>query len=462
MFLGSEVARPDRQRHLRAAAAAAAEDPDTDIFLYINSPGGSVSAGMAIYDTMQYVQNDVATVAMGLAASMGQFLLCAGAPGKRYALPHARIMMHQPSGGLGGTASDIEIQAEQMLHTKKQMAELIAEHTGQTVEQIETDSDRDRWFTAEEAKDYGFVDHVVLSAGQVADREASQMSDMTLEPERERLASRSGAGDLGNPCTSRRPPLRPPAVRGAHVLRLSARSTRTPSSSRSASSSSARQIDDASPTTSWRSCCAWSRWTPTATSPSTSTRPGGSFTALTAIYDTMQFVKPDIQTVCLGQAASAAAVLLAAGTPGKRLALPNSRILIHQPYTEGASVRPPTSRSRPTRSCGCGRCWSRCSPSTAGKTVEEVSRDIERDKILTAEAAVEYGLVDQVLESRKASLVGLLGTPTRRSTRPPCTQARRGNVETCTTNAPSGSNKCSGSDRRSSPRWHASATAATC
>ena len=145
----------------------AAEDPEKDIYLYINSPGGSISAGMAIYDTMQYIKNDVATVAMGLAASMGQFLLCAGAPGKRYALPHARIMMHQPSGGIGGTASDIKIQAEQMLHIKKQMARLIAEHTGQKMEQIEKDSDRDRWFTADEAKDYGFVDKVVRSASDV-------------------------------------------------------------------------------------------------------------------------------------------------------------------------------------------------------------------------------------------------------------------------------------------------------
>ncbi|HSK56734.1 MAG TPA: ATP-dependent Clp protease proteolytic subunit, partial [Jiangellales bacterium] len=145
------------------------EDPDKDIFLYINSPGGSVSAGMAIYDTMQYVKNDVATLAMGLAASMGQFLLAAGAPGKRYATPHARIMMHQPSGGLGGSASDIRIQAEQMLHVKKQMAELIAQHTGRTVDEIERDSDRDRWFTAEDALDYGFVDHVVRSASQVSE-----------------------------------------------------------------------------------------------------------------------------------------------------------------------------------------------------------------------------------------------------------------------------------------------------
>ena len=162
IFLGSVVEDANANAICAQLLLLAAEDPDKDIFLYINSPGGSVSAGMAIYDTMQFVTNDVATVAMGLAASMGQFLLCAGAQGKRYALPHARIMMHQPSGGLGGTASDIKIQAEQMLlHQEAKMAELIAQHTGQTVEQIERDSDRDRWFTAEEAKDYGFVDQVV-------------------------------------------------------------------------------------------------------------------------------------------------------------------------------------------------------------------------------------------------------------------------------------------------------------
>ena len=167
IFLGSVV--EDQMANTIAAQILllAAEDSERDIFLYINSPGGSVSAGMAIYDTMQYVRNDVATVGMGLAASMGQFLLCAGAPGKRYALPHARIMMHQPSGGIGGTASDIKIQAEQMLYTKKKMAELIAEHTGQNLDTIEADSDRDRWFTADEAKNYGFVDQVVASASDV-------------------------------------------------------------------------------------------------------------------------------------------------------------------------------------------------------------------------------------------------------------------------------------------------------
>ncbi|WP_130492938.1 ATP-dependent Clp protease proteolytic subunit [Motilibacter rhizosphaerae] len=167
IFLGSVVEDANSNAICAQMLLLAAEDPHRDIWLYINSPGGSVSAGMAIYDTMQYIENDVATVAMGLAASMGQFLLSAGTAGKRYATPHARIMMHQPSGGFGGTASDIKIQAEQMLYTKRKMAELIAGHTGQTVDTIERDSDRDRWFTADEAKDYGFIDQVVRHARQV-------------------------------------------------------------------------------------------------------------------------------------------------------------------------------------------------------------------------------------------------------------------------------------------------------
>ena len=169
IFLGSEVRDDNANAICAQMLLLAAEDPEKDIYRYINSPGGSVTAGMAIYDTMQFVGNDVATVATGLAASLGQFLLAAGAPGKRFALPHSRIMMHQPSGGLGGSASDIKIQAEQMIFIKKQMADLIAVHTGQTVEQIEKDSDRDRWFTAEQAKEYGFVDHVVRTANQVGE-----------------------------------------------------------------------------------------------------------------------------------------------------------------------------------------------------------------------------------------------------------------------------------------------------
>ena len=167
IFLGAPVMDEMANAICAQLLLLAAEDPERDIWLYINSPGGSISAGMAIYDTMQFVANDVATVGLGLAASMGQFLLCAGANGKRYATPHARIMMHQPSGGIGGTAADIAIQAEQMLYVKKQMAERISFHTGQTEEQIERDSDRDRWFSVAEAKDYGFIDHVTTGAKDI-------------------------------------------------------------------------------------------------------------------------------------------------------------------------------------------------------------------------------------------------------------------------------------------------------
>lgn len=164
IFLGQQVDDEIANKICAQILLLTAEDPSRDISLYINSPGGSVSAGMAIYDTMKYSPCDIRTYGMGLAASMGQFLLSGGTKGKRYALPHARIMMHQPSAGVGGTAADIAIQAEQFAQTKREMAELIAENTGQTFEQITKDSDRDRWFTAQEAKEYGIVDHVIEHA----------------------------------------------------------------------------------------------------------------------------------------------------------------------------------------------------------------------------------------------------------------------------------------------------------
>jgi len=167
IFLGQVVDDNIANQICAQLLLLAAEDPSRDIALYINSPGGSVTAGMAIFDTMTFVDCDVATYAMGLAASMGQFLLSAGTRGKRFALPHARIMMHQPSGGIGGTAADIAIQAEQIKLTKIEMAELIAEHTGQAVDQIRADSERDRWFTAKQALEYGFVDEVVTRTTQV-------------------------------------------------------------------------------------------------------------------------------------------------------------------------------------------------------------------------------------------------------------------------------------------------------
>ena len=168
IFLGSAIDQNTANQVCAQLILLEAEDHERDISIYINSPGGSVTDGLAIYDTMQYVRPDVATICVGLAASMGQFLLCAGTPGKRFALPHSRILMHQPSGAMQGQAADIAIQAEQIVYLKRMMAERIAFHTGQPVERIEADSDRDRWFTAEEARAYGFIDQVIdRSSAQV-------------------------------------------------------------------------------------------------------------------------------------------------------------------------------------------------------------------------------------------------------------------------------------------------------
>ena len=164
IWLGSEVRDDNANAICAQMMLLAAEDPNKDIWLYINSPGGSITAGMAIYDTMQFIKPDVATVAMGMAASMGQFLLSSGAKGKRYATPHTRVLMHQPSGGFGGTATDVRINAELIMHMKKVLSQLTAEQTGQSLEKILKDNDRDKWFTAEEALEYGFIDHVVDSA----------------------------------------------------------------------------------------------------------------------------------------------------------------------------------------------------------------------------------------------------------------------------------------------------------
>lgn len=167
IWLGEEVRQENANAICAQLLLLAAEDPDSDIYLYINSPGGSVTAGMAIYDTMQYVKPDVVTVAMGMAASMGQFLLTAGTKGKRFATPHARVLMHQPSGGVAGTASDVRINADLILKMKEELSQITAERTGQTVEQILKDADRDHWYTAQEALEYGFIDAVVENASAV-------------------------------------------------------------------------------------------------------------------------------------------------------------------------------------------------------------------------------------------------------------------------------------------------------
>lgn len=167
IWLGSEV-RDDNANEIAAKLLLlAAEDPEKDIYLYINSPGGSITAGMAIYDTMQFIPNDVVTVGIGMAASMGQLLLTAGTKGKRYITPNARVLLHQPHGGFGGTSSDIQTQAALIIDMKNRLAQITAEQTGKTVEQVNADGDRDRWFTAEEALEYGFVDHIRASAADV-------------------------------------------------------------------------------------------------------------------------------------------------------------------------------------------------------------------------------------------------------------------------------------------------------
>lgn len=160
VWLGSEVRDENANEICAKILLLAAEDAEKDIFLYINSPGGSITAGMAIYDTMQYVPNDIVTVGIGMAASMGQFLLSSGAKGKRYATPNTRVLLHQPLGGFGGTASDIQTQAELIMSMKRQLASITAEQTGKTLEQVMEDGDRDRWFTAQEALEYGFIDQV--------------------------------------------------------------------------------------------------------------------------------------------------------------------------------------------------------------------------------------------------------------------------------------------------------------
>lgn len=168
IWLGSEVRDENANEICAKILLLAAEDPEADIYLYVNSPGGSITAGMAIYDTMQFVPNDIVTVGIGMAASMGQFLLTAGTKGKRYITPNARVLLHQPHGGFGGTASDIQTQAQLIVSMKNRLAEITAKNTGKTVEQINADGDRDRWFTAEEALAYGFVDYIRESATEVS------------------------------------------------------------------------------------------------------------------------------------------------------------------------------------------------------------------------------------------------------------------------------------------------------
>ena len=371
-------------RSARSCCCCRAEDPEADIFLHINSPGGSVDAGMAIYDTMNYIPNDVATVGMGLAASMGQFLLCAGAKGKRYALPHARIMMHQPSGGMGGSASDIKIQAAAVAaHQEGALRADQPSTPASRSSRSSADADRDRWFTAEQAQGVRLHrprdhqrprgrrrgppgPHQVTEGRDPMNYYIPQWEERTsygfrrIDPYGKLFEDRIIF--LGTPISD--------DIANAVMAQLLCLESMDPD----------RDIQIYI------------------------NSPGGSFTALTAIYDTMQFIKPDIQTVCLGQAASRGR------DPARRRHPRQAAGAAQQPDPDPPALhrghlRPDLRHRDPGQRDPADARAAREDDRrrTRGKDVEEVSRDIERDKILTAEQAVEYGLIDAILESRKGT-----------------------------------------------------------
>ena len=315
------------------------ENPDKDISLYIDSPGGSVYAGLSIYDTMQFIKPDVSTICLGMAASMGAFLLAAGAKGKRFALPNSRIMIHQPSGGTNGTAADIEIQAKEILELRSRLNTILSEHTGQSIEKIAVDTERDNFMSSAQAVEYGersfdiysrlLRDRVVFLVGPVTDQSANLVVAQLLF-----LESENPDKDIS------------------------------------------LYIDS----------------------------PGGSVYAGLSIYDTMQFIKPDVSTICLGMAASMGAFLLAAGAKGKRFALPNSRIMIHQPSggTNGtaADIEIQAKEILELRS----RLNTILSEHT-GQSIEKIAVDTERDNFMSSAQAVEYGIIDGVFRKRSEQII---------------------------------------------------------
>ncbi len=384
IFLGQQVDDDIANRICAELVLLASEDAKRDISIYINSPGGSVYAGMAIYDIMQYVPNDVATYAMGMAASMGQFLLTAGAPGKRFALPHAQILMHQPSGGIGGTASDIRIQAEQMLYIKRTLFERTAlPHR-----------------PADRADREGRGPRPLVHRGGSQGIRLRRPGD----PQRRRGAHR-GCPVMINP--------KEPNV-SEHSLRSPQSRYVLPSFVERTSYGVKEmnpynklfeeriiflgvQIDDASANDVMAQLLTLEAIDPDRDITIYINSPGGSMTSMMAIYDTMQFIQPDIQICCIGQAASAAAVILAAGTKGKRMALPNARILIHQPATEGGYGQSSDMEIQAREILRMRAAMEVILARHTDQDEEKIRRDIERDKFLTAEEAREYGLIDEVL-----------------------------------------------------------------
>ena len=383
IVLGAEVDDRIANRLCAELLLLSAEDPRSDISLYINSPGGSVSAGLAIYDTMRLIPNDVSTLAIGLAASMGQFLLCAGAAGKRFSLPHAQVLMHQGSAGFGGTAADIEIYAGQLERTGNTMIRLIAEHTGQPVERVEQDSLRDRWFSAEEARAYGIVDHIVERLDDVRPAAAGQpggggpMSQYTIPTVVEKTAGVERAYDIYSRLLSER------------IIFLGT------------------EIDDGVANVIMAQLLHLEFASPDLEIGLYINSPGGSYSAMTAIYDTMQYIRPDVATICMGQASSAAAVLLAAGAPGKRAILRHAKVLLHQPSAQAQGTLPDLAVQAKEVARVRSDVEEILSQHTA-RPVAEIRLDTDRDKTFSAQEAVDYGLADQVITTRKGAPAELL------------------------------------------------------
>ena len=323
--------RQSPTRSARSCCCSPPRTPTRTSALHQLARAARSTAGMAIYDTMQFVTNDVATVAMGLAASMGQFLLCAGTTGKRYALPHARIMMHQPSGGLGGTAV--------RHHDPGRADALHQEDDGRAASPTTPARPSSRSRPTPTATAGSPPRRPRTTASSTTSSPAPARSPAAAAPHDRTTSPRPGSprGDRAQMSDLYQPSSRYvlPVVRRAHVVRRQASQDPYTKLFEERIIFLGVQIDDASANDVMAQLLTLESMDPDRDISIYINSPGGSFTALTAIYDTMQFVRPDIQTVCLGQAASAAAVLLAAGTPGKRFALPNARILIHQPSTEG-------------------------------------------------------------------------------------------------------------------------------
>ena len=343
VVLGEALEEGNGNRLMHQLLLLSAQDKRADISLWINSPGGSVSAMLAIRDVMRLIPNDVATLAMGMAASAGQFLLSAGTPGKRHALPHARILLHQGSAGIGGTAMDIEIQAKDLRYTRDTVLALVAEDTGQSVETIERDSRRDRWFSAEEAREYGFVDQVVSSVDDVA-------------PSAGRTARRAGGLAMSSytiPYVVQQTP------RGERTVDLYSRLL----SDRIIYLGT--EIDDGVANAVIAQLLHLASEAPTSPISLYINSPGGSITAMLAIYDAMQFVASPVETTCVGQAAWTAAVLLAGGEPGHRQMLPHARVVLHQPATSQRGTIPDliVEADEVARS---GHCSRRSWPTTPG------------------------------------------------------------------------------------------------